>query len=81
MSTDSNHRHVFSGRRSAWRGAGHIAVLIAIVLLPQTAYPIGLQQLLQLPLEQLLRLKITVSVKQRSPEPLQAPGSSGRSRS
>lgn len=55
-------------------------MLIAILLLPQAAHPIGLQQLLRLPLEQLLGLKIAVSVKPRLPAPPMAPGSSGLNR-
>lgn len=51
-----------SDRSAVWRRA--LAAVVAALALgvPTAAYPITLAQLLQLPLEQLLRLEFTASV-------------------
>jgi len=54
----SDHRAV--DRLCAWRRAVHCGLLVLGLGLSASAYPITLPQLLRMPLEQLLRLEISV---------------------
>jgi hypothetical protein len=50
-----------AGPRRGWLRRGSRALLLMTLVLPAVAYPLGLNDLLRLPLEQLMRLQISAA--------------------
>lgn len=64
MNTPGEHSDHPAGPRRGWFRRGSQALLMVMLVLPAAAYPLGLNDLLRMPLEHLMRLQISATRSQ-----------------